>query len=145
MELLKPEKILKQSVYVEMLEDVNKYSDEMIKFCKNIDGVALAAPQIGIFKKFFVTVSILYPNTVFINPYYEKTTKSKIISSSESCLSYGKDNIYTVNRYETIFAEWYDVKGEYFVEILSGIKSIIFQHETDHLSGITVVTKGVKI
>jgi peptide deformylase len=145
--IIDKDKILKESkpLSKKQIKDVRKIYKKMKTICLKNDGVALAAPQVGVFYRFFITVAYLYPNTIFVNPKYEKEIASKVIQSRESCLSYGKDNLYLVNRYEKIIAEWYTIDFEYKTELLTGIEAIIFQHETDHLDGITVATRGKKI
>ncbi len=121
------------------------------------DGVAIAAPQIGVSLRIFVVSgkAFLYdkenqkedennakkksapPDVAFINPEIIKISKKKYIVP-EGCLScrwlYGK----TVRR-DKARIKAYDEKGKLFEYGGSGLIAQIFQHETDHLNGILFI------
>jgi len=103
------------------------------------DGVALAAPQIGISKRIFVIAPKAYGDSndqplVFINPLIIKRSKNKSWVD-EGCLSvrwrYGK-----THRHKQATVEAYNEHGEKFQLGGSGLIAQIFQHEIDHLDGI---------
>ncbi len=113
------------------------------------DGVAIAAPQIGVSKQIFIVSRrafelednpehaekrSVYADKVFINPRIVKTSKKRIWVP-EGCLSvrwlYGK-----VPRYDKATVEARDERGKRFTYGASGLLAQIFQHETDHLKGI---------
>ncbi|MBP6925772.1 MAG: peptide deformylase [Candidatus Pacebacteria bacterium] len=103
------------------------------------DGVALAAPQIGISKRIFVVAQKAYRTytdqpLVFINPVIVKASKAKSWRD-EGCLSvrwwYGK-----THRHTQATVEAYNEHGEKFQLGGSGLVAQIFQHEIDHLDGI---------
>ncbi len=105
------------------------------------DGVAIAAPQIGLPLRIFVVSGKMFqkdetpaPDRVFINPEITKTSKDKAWME-EGCLSvrwqYGE-----VYRYKKATVRAYDEHGNLFTLGGSGILAQIFQHETDHLNGI---------
>lgn len=110
------------------------------------DGVALAAPQIGLSLRIFVVTEKAYPeNTkwkplVFINPTITKASK-KTAEMQEGCLSvrwiYG-----TTTRSTSATVEAYDMAGNKFSYGASGLIAHIFQHETDHLDGILFIDHG---
>jgi len=109
------------------------------------DGVALAAPQIGIPYCIFIvrydrtvpaekTESEAIPSVgVYINPQIIKTSRRNDIME-EGCLSvrgvYGK-----TKRYIRATVRAYDEYGRPFVRGGGGILAQIFQHEIDHLNG----------
>lgn len=121
-----------------------------------IDGVALAAPQIGLPLRIFVVapkafkilkkekgekvVSTEQDQTVYINPKFVKLSKNKK-QMEEGCLSvrrfYG-----TVPRSDRATIEAYDIDGNKFTRGAGGLLAQIFQHETDHLNGILFVDKA---
>ena len=128
------------------------------------DGVAIAAPQIGVSLRIFVvsgrifdedfirgkgsTEGDLYKKVrqkdlVFINPVLKKISKDRKLMS-EGCLSvrpiYGK-----VRRATRATVEAYDENGKKFVKNGSGLLAHIFQHETDHLEGILFIDKAKDI
>ncbi len=110
------------------------------------DGVALAAPQIGLSLRIFVVAPSAYPEDakwkpiVFINPKITKASKKKA-EMQEGCLSvrwtYG-----TTTRSISATVEAHDINGNKFSYGASGLVAHIFQHETDHLDGILFIDHG---
>ena len=126
---------------------------------KEEDGVAIAAPQIGVPLRIFVISHRAFeirdehekgapvPHTptehannkkvftdmVFINPEITKLSRKKIWMP-EGCLSvrwlYGE-----VSRSDKATVRAYDEQGKLFTRGGSGLIAQIFQHETDHLDG----------
>ncbi len=132
-------------------------SDMKIALESQIDGVAIAAPQINIPLRIFVVskkVEIMVkgledrpkeelkkiPDQVYINPEIKRLSKQKV-RLDEGCLSvrhiYGK-----VERAEKATVTAYDENGKKFTHGASGLLAQIFQHETDHLNGILFVDKA---
>lgn len=110
------------------------------------DGVALAAPQIAVNKRIFVVAGKVFnmrdetnskeiPDLVCINPEIIKISKDKKLMH-EGCLSvrplYGD-----IRRASRVTIRAQDVNGEYFEMTGSGLIAEIFQHEIDHLNGIS--------
>lgn len=119
------------------LEELNK--DRVV-------AIGLAAPQVGINKQIFVSYYPLYSAKIWINPTYINYGFSKILST-EGCLSIPNQEI-TVDRYKTISvtgATEHNRSINHYSPILKGIESIIFQHEYDHLQGLTLFDKEVKL
>lgn len=122
------------------------------------DGVAIAAPQIGVSLRIFVVSGRVFdeeflkgedprkahrskePNLVFINPIFKKTSKDKKLMM-EGCLSvrplYGK-----VRRATRATVEAYDQHGHKFTKEGTGLLAHIFQHEIDHLDGVLFIDKA---
>jgi len=129
-------------------------SEPLIKLIKDMritlaleeDGVALAAPQVGINKQLFVVSPLSYKDDskfrplVFINPRILKTNKKRV-EMEEGCLSvrwiYGK-----TRRYTTVSIEALDENGKLFTYGASGLLAHIFQHEIDHLYGELFIDRG---
>ena len=116
---------------------------------KNPKGVGLAAPQIGINLKMFVTRPTEDSKIgVFINP--QITYRSKDLSEikriekdktaahekkMEGCLSI--PNVWGyLKRPSTVKLRFMNLKGEILEKEFTGFMSTIVQHETDHLNGI---------
>lgn len=117
---------------------------------EQLDGVAIAAPQIGIpYRIFIVRYDRTIPPTpegeedqaadlgVYINPVFVKSSRRRL-EMDEGCLSvrgiYGKT---MRNERATVRAR--DVEGVSFERGGGGLLAQIFQHETDHLNGILFV------
>lgn len=128
------------------------------------DGVAIAAPQIGVSLRIFVVSGKAFaydkedqkgdggdskkkkkapPDVAFINPEIIKISKKKYIVP-EGCLScrwlYGK----TV-RADKARVKAYDEKGKPFEYGGSELMAQIFQHETDHLNGILFIDHAMDL
>ncbi len=115
------------------------------------DGVAIAAPQIGVNMRIFVISGTLLKQAdkkykgdgsdlVFINPEITKSSKEKK-EVEEGCLSvrwlYGK-----VKRSVRVTMKAYNDKGDKIERGASGLLAQIFQHEVDHLNGILFTDKA---
>lgn len=116
------------------------------------DGVALAAPQIGVSLQIFIVENTymgkIFPQkkdgaiknkefTVFINPKILNTSKKKQFVR-EGCLSVS--GVFgSMARPEKITIEAHDEKGNKKSYSASGLFAQIIQHEMDHLGGILFV------
>lgn len=118
------------------------------------DGVAIAAPQIGVSLQIFVisgkVISLIrnekdtvYDDIVCINPKIIKASK-EVEKMEEGCLSvrhiYGH-----VDRHTKATIEAYDEQGKKFTRGGSGLMAQIFQHEIDHLNGVLFIDKAENI
>lgn len=114
---------------------------------KEHDGVAIAAPQIGVPLRLFIVSKRaskqFKQNTVFINPEIIHIGKLKE-EMSEGCLSvrwkYGE-----VRRSTTATVRALNSDGNEFVVTGRGLLAQIFQHETDHLNGTLFIDKAKNI
>lgn len=96
--------------------------------CTYMGCAGLAAPQIGINKKVFIALGILY-----INPeitYYG----NRWDTLKEGCFSLD-DKRYPVRRAYNIRMRWHNKKGEPKEGSFSGWNAEVLQHEYDHLLG----------
>ncbi len=119
--------------------DVLAALDEMAEMMREQNGVGLAAPQVGIARRFLVMMD---PDTETVY----KMINPRIVSFSdetcrmeEGCLSVlGPDNLPVfahVTRPAAVVVEWTDERGQKQGAEMSGIPARIVQHETDHLDG----------
>lgn len=139
-----------------VIKDMNEALDSQY------DGVAIAAPQIGVNLRIFIISGKVFDedflyrekksysktkkrkeNMIFINPIIKKMSKDKKLMD-EGCLSvrpiYGK-----VRRATRASIEAYNEKGQKFTMEGTGLIAHIFQHETDHLDGILFIDKAKNI
>ncbi len=125
---------------------LKKLCDDMRDTMRFLDGIGIAAPQIGEAKKIFLVETALFadikiPSDIFINPKILRHS-FKQVSGEEGCLSvrglYG-----TVKRAQSITIEAYDIYGKKFKIKATGLLARVFQHETDHLNGILYIDKAV--
>lgn len=113
------------------------------------DGVALAAPQIGINKKIFVVAPHSYaPDAkwrpeVFINPEIVKASNKQELKH-EGCLSVR--GIYGDTwRATNVTVSAFDEHGNKFSFGAGGLIAHIFQHEIDHLDGVLFIDHGINL
>lgn len=122
-----------------------QHGREMLEFLhQNYEktGYAIAGPQVGIPRRIFVFAN----GEVFIHPVIlevygvqmpPRLFKQPILEGGEGCLSCGDLRI-VVSRWESIKVQYVDINGLTIQKRLNGMKSVAFQHELDHLNGITL-------
>lgn len=128
--------------------------EEILRDQKN--GAGLAAPQIGINKRFFgLKVGDKKKVDILVNPeilgVYGKKDWIKLKAQEKSgedrmkdedflegCLSF-PDLFGTVKRWLKIRARWQDKNLVVMEKDLVGFEAIVFQHELDHLDGILFI------
>ena len=108
-----------------------------------INGIGLAANQIGLDAKVFVMGDSEENSTMCINPtvlQYTEDTQDDI----EGCLSF--PNIFVkIKRPKEILAEWYDENLEKQTVKIEGYSAKCYLHEMDHLLGITFKDRASKL
>lgn len=119
------------------LSQIEKYAEKY-----NLrPGMGLAAPQVGINKRFFVICheeqENVFKNYVIINPKMISHSEELIYSScGEGCLSVNREVEGIVPRFARVTFEGFDVDGNPIKIRAREELSIAFQHELDHLNGI---------
>ncbi|MGC4235630.1 MAG: peptide deformylase [Niabella sp.] len=138
----------------EALRNVSKdiaFNDPLLPLLKNrmlksvLDsnhrGVGIAAPQVGINRNLIWVQRFDKPGLpfeFFINP--KITWRSALlIRGPEGDLSFEERG--DVVRNYAIMVSYTDIKGQQHIEMLEEFTAIIFQHETDHLSGILLTDR----
>jgi peptide deformylase len=120
-------------------DDIEKFEHDMINLMLTEHGMGLAANQIGITKKFFAigheTFDRFQKPVIIWNPRLIKTSEEKVIDV-EGCLSF-KGIWLKVERPKTCEVEYETTQGTKQTARLDGMESKCFQHECDHLEGIT--------
>ncbi|MDN7128008.1 peptide deformylase [Pseudidiomarina terrestris] len=108
--------------------------DAMFETMYDSNGVGLAATQVNVHKRLFISDCSEDQNEplVFINP--EITEKDGLFANEEGCLSF--PGVYAkVERAEKITVTALDRNGETFTMNAEGLLAICIQHEIDHLNG----------
>lgn len=115
-----------------------------MKFENEKDCAGLAAPQIGISKRFIVfkvekeeSVEQAFPQSVWINPVYEKASDETELAY-EQCFSVAGVTA-PVKRYKYINYKATDTNGNLVQGKAEGWAARVIQHETDHLDGILFI------
>jgi peptide deformylase len=134
-----------QKVLKDMRTALDSYNVE------GFNGVAIAAPQIGIPLRIFIVhdtntereKKMVIPDLVAINPKIIKLSKKKHVVG-EGCLSV-PESYGAVSRAANATIRAYDEHGHEYERGAGGLLAQIFQHEVDHLDGILFTDRAEKV
>ena len=120
---------------------IREACEDMVETMLAADGVGIAAPQIGIMKRFFIAMPHVESDDeeirekiyYMINP--EITYKEGTQESSEGCLSV-PGYMGLVDRPYRIRIKAQDLDGEEHEYEFEGFEATVFCHEYDHLDGV---------
>jgi peptide deformylase len=121
---------------------LEKVVEQMFETMYDAGGVGLAAPQVGISKRFFV-MDTHDPDgnrqpQVFINPQIVRVEGEQV--GNEGCLSF--PGLYQeVQREMRVIVRAQDIKGEEFEADLTELAARCVLHETDHCDGIVFIDR----
>ena len=124
------------------MDNVVKLAEQMHTLMIQNNGIGLAAPQVNIDKSFFI-IGDKTRYKLAVNPKIIETSKEQTLMT-EGCLSF-PGLFLKVLRPLNCVVEYVNNKGETVNEKLEGMMSRVFQHETDHLNGITFDTLVSKL
>ena len=120
-------------------DDIEQFEHDYIQLMLDEHGMGLAANQIGITKRFFAigheTFDTFQKHAIIWNPQVIKFSEEKVIDV-EGCLSF-KGIWLKVERPRTVEVKYETTQGKTKFAKLTGMESKCFQHECDHLEGIT--------
>ena len=120
-------------------DDIEKFESDMIKLMLDERGMGLAANQIGFTKRFFAigheSFDTFNKHAIIWNPSIKNFSQEKVIDV-EGCLSF-KGIWLKVERPKTVEVEYETTQGKTEYATLDNMESKCFQHECDHLEGIT--------
>ena len=111
--------------------------DDMAETMYKAEGVGLAAPQVGILRRFCV-VDVGDGLIELINPVITEKSGSQV--GQEGCLSV-PDRFDEVERPMTVTVRAQDRNGNNIVITAEGFKARAFCHEIDHLDGILYIDR----
>jgi len=124
------------------MDNVVKLAEQMHTLMVQNHGIGLAAPQVGVDKSFFI-IGDKTRYKLAVNPKIIETSEEKVLMT-EGCLSF-PGIFLKVLRPLNVVVEYVNNKGETINEKLDGMMSRVFQHEADHLNGITFDTLVSKL
>ena len=110
-------------------------ASEMIALMTRENGIGLAAPQIGISRRLFVML-IEDRYRVCFNPEILESS-DMLVDFNEGCLSFPGDQC-IIKRPDWVTVRYQDHAGTEISDRLYGLEARCFQHELDHLNGITM-------
>jgi len=105
----------------------------MFEAMKRDHGIGLAAPQVGISRRVFVTDVDEDKKRVFINPEIVMTS-TDLVEYEEGCLSF-PGLYFVVKRASSLRIQAFNEKGRPFTIEADGLLARVILHEYDHLDG----------
>jgi len=128
------------------IQGIVKEMTRVLEGCKDPEGVGLAATQVGLSLRLFITKP--YPHSkvrAYINPKVlqtaEITTRRK--NALEGCLSV-TNTWSNIERPKWVVLEYQDLNGETKTEKFQGWEAQIIQHEMDHLEGVLFTYRAME-
>lgn len=118
----------------------DRLANDMITFMFEHRGVGLAAPQIGLSHNCFVMGLDSSTQFICFNPKIRKQSTEQV-KINEGCLSF-PGLFLSIKRPAWIIAEFQNEKGDTKVDRFDGILARCFQHELDHINGLTFTTRA---
>ena len=124
------------------IPEIKEQIKEMEKIVKAHSGLGLAAPQVGIAKKFYIA---------FIDGQYELFCNAKFFrgnasrnSHLEGCLTYPLLDHTMTKRWKEVVVHYDMIVNDKLVPMkkkFRGVEAFEHQHEIDHLNGETIYAK----
>jgi peptide deformylase len=132
-----PDPILEKKAdpVTEFDDKLKEFAAEMTSVMHVSKGIGLAAPQVGVSKRILEIAPMdgKFHRTM-INPEIVSTVGQVI--AREGCLSFPGIEV-KVKRAQALKVRYQILDGSATEEVLTGARAIVFQHEYDHLEGIT--------
>ena len=124
--------------------DLETFEHDMIHLMIHSKGLGLAANQIGITKRFFAigheSFDVFKKPAIIYKPVLVSADEEQELGQ-EGCLSF-PGLLLQVSRPRIIMVRYQNNKGEFLLSRLEGLEARCFQHELDHLNGITFNKKA---
>ena len=121
--------------------EVKELISEMMQEMEKNNGLGIAAPQVGKLKRICI-VKLDGKTHVLVNPKITKKSWKKEISE-EGCLSF--PGIFVpIKRHSKVTVHCLNEKGEKKIIQATDLLSRAFQHEIDHLDGITIEERKLR-
>ena len=118
--------------------ELAQFCQMLIEYMHHEKGIGLAAPQMGVFQRIFVSqVEDNKPPLIAINPVITPATRLRE-SGEEGCLSV-PGIAADIERWAAIDVRARDPHGKTVKLHLEGLDAVCFQHENDHLEGVLFI------
>jgi peptide deformylase len=122
------------------------FEQDLIHLMIHSHGMGLAANQIGITKRFFAmgheSFDVFKKPAIIYNPVLVNAEEDQELGQ-EGCLSFPGVWV-QVNRSRAVMVRYQNNKGEFLLSKLEGLEARCFQHELDHINGITFNQRAKK-
>jgi peptide deformylase len=121
-------------------ESIKAVATRMLQLMYEADGAGLAAPQVGLTWRVFVTkANEDQPDRVYVNPKLSDLS-SEILAREEGCLSLPGVTV-DVRRPASVAVTALDLEGREFTLRDDGLLARVWQHEIDHLNGVLIIDR----
>lgn len=141
--VLYPEAVLKETAKTvdPRDENVHAVAKAMIQIMRDHRGVGLAAPQVGLCWRLFVTHDPDDPENAiaWINPILE-VLGDEVAIEEEGCLSIPEVRG-NIRRPISIRIQGFDINGDPAEKTSEEMIARVWQHENDHLDGVLIMDK----
>lgn len=139
------------STLVSVPGDVAHLYQQLKTLCKVSNGLGIAANQLGVRANFFFAADGAKfegkaTGHICINPSWKPHPSAEQVEIfGEGCLSLPGE-LYAVKRFTSILATWTNTQGHVRKNVkLTRTAAQVFQHEHDHLRGVTLRESGQKL
>jgi peptide deformylase len=134
-------RLLTPSAPVEAIDDdIRRLVPRMFELMFAAHGVGLAAPQVGINIRLFVTSPSFEPSDVHVYINAEILGSEQWEDSEEGCLSVPGLSV-RIKRHNVATIRAMNLEGNWFEETSKGLGARAYQHEMDHLNGRLIVDR----
>lgn len=121
-------------------DTVRAVADRMLELTHEARGIGLAAPQVGLAWRLFVTVGPdEEPERVYVNPSLSEFGRELSVRE-EGCLSLPGINV-EIRRPAACAVTALDREGKEFTLRRDDLLARVWQHENDHLNGVLIIDK----
>ncbi len=130
---------------IDAIDDaVRAVAARMLELMQEADGAGLAAPQVGLPWRLFVTrANDEHPDLVYVNPRLAGLD-GELTVNSEGCLSLPGITL-DIRRSSTATVTAQDLDNRTFTLADDDLLARVWQHEQDHLNGILIIDKMTPI
>lgn len=134
-------------------ETLKLYHHELFRLCAENNGVGIAANQVGLRENFFFLMPGAKVPTktnsstvahLCVNPSWTPAAGASEVDGEEGCMSL-PGRLFIVRRFGEINASWTNAVGHKVSKRLKGWTARVFQHEYDHLRGVTLLQSGKEV
>ena len=125
----------------EITDEVREVAKRMLELMHEVEGVGLAAPQVNLSWRLFVTNSRLEDDEdrVYVNPVL-RDPAGEWETHEEGCLSL-PEILGDVRRPTQMTLEAVDLEGKPFRMTRDDFLARVWQHEYDHVNGILIIDR----
>ncbi len=134
------EELRARALPIEHIDDtVRAVAARMLELTREAGGIGLAAPQVGLPWRMFVTIGDeARPDRTYINPRLQ--LEGALVVREEGCLSLPGIHA-DIRRPEVAIVTALDLDGREFRLEDSDLLGRVWQHEHDHLDGVLIIDR----